>query len=374
MNDLRVLTLVRTSAMGGIETYVLDFGSYLRQRNVRLTVASEHRPLLAAAMDRGLGAVPLPPFAFADKATQAGQIGGFLKAMNALVKHVRSEKIQLIHVNASSTSALLLGLCLSRRVGLPFVLTFHGSRTLDWPLFRLVAGVVSRFSMATVSVSHAVAASLKEALGEHVQPTVIYGGVPSVPVPMVDREWKRIGFVGRLSEEKGPLQLVRAMPLALKEDPGIRLSIIGEGPEREKILEAVSALGIGHAVTVEGWVDHAALPARLAQLGLLVMPSHSEGMGSVMLEAMLCQTPVLATAVGGIPEAVTDGETGYLIPDPEPSTIAQGILRALGSSAADRVGERARERVLSEFSYDRALANWCGIISRIVPRRGEPAE
>ncbi len=111
-------------------------------------------------------------------------------------------------------------------------------------------------------------------------------------------------------------------------------------------------------VHMRKWVPHEELPAVLNSLRLLVIPSFSEGLPNIMLEAMACGTPVLASRVGAIRDTIKDGENGFLIRDNAPISIAEGISRALSKSDIDSVVEKASSMIDQEFSFEKAVAKW----------------
>jgi glycosyltransferase involved in cell wall biosynthesis len=153
--------------------------------------------------------------------------------------------------------------------------------------------------------------------------------------------------VGRLRGPKDFLTLVRAV--AELEPGSVRLRIAGDGPDRGALEAEVARLGLEEAVELLGMrTDIAEL---LAAAGVFVLCSDSEGLPMSVLEAMAAGVPVVATAVGGVPELVSDAETGILVPPRDPAALA----RALGALAADadlreRMGEAGRRRAEGEFS------------------------
>lgn len=167
-----------------------------------------------------------------------------------------------------------------------------------------------------------------------------------------------IGYIGRLSEEKGVGNLLSAVPGILQALPGLQILFIGDGPLSGVIDRMVTNLGLSDSVLVTGWVPHDQLPEYLNQLALLILPSYTEGLPNVMLEAMACGTPVLATPVGSIPDLIVGNETGYLMGDNMPSTIVASVIRALDDPCRDTIAQAAREMVQREFSFGQAVARY----------------
>lgn len=153
------------------------------------------------------------------------------------------------------------------------------------------------------------------------------------------------GWVGRLSREKGADVMLDALA---KSDPSWRLSIVGEGVERDRLKEQAAGLGISDRVSWHGAVPNAG--ALMPAFDAFVLSSRTEGTPIALLEAMHARVPIVATQVGGVPDVVTS-EHALLVPAEQPDRIAAGLAELRRDpSAATRRAERARERVLEEFS------------------------
>ncbi len=173
-----------------------------------------------------------------------------------------------------------------------------------------------------------------------------------------------IGYVGRIEPRKGVLDLVRAAPAIRAGAPGARIVLLGSDPyETDPDYGALVAADT--EVERCGWVDDAA--TAMAHLDLLVLPSHAEPFGTVLAEAMAAGTPVVATTAGGLPEVVTDGVDGVLVPPGRPDALAAGVLRALA-----RREELAANTRTSAARFDAdAYAERVGRL--IAPMRAVPA-
>jgi len=174
---------------------------------------------------------------------------------------------------------------------------------------------------------------------------------------------KVVGFVGRLDPEKGILEFVRAMSLAIKGDPSLRFIIAGSGRLEERVRDEIFMLGIGKVTRMVGWVSHNDLPDLLNELRLLVLPSFTEGLPNILLEAMACGTPVLSTGVGSVPDVITEGETGFLMDSNSPETIAQSVVRVLGCPDFEVVARRALDHVVTNFTLGNAVDAWTTILA-----------
>jgi len=174
----------------------------------------------------------------------------------------------------------------------------------------------------------------------------------------IDARSTIVGHVGRLSQEKASMHFVEAIPFVLKEVKDARFDIASDGDLRSSVEAYVRKNDLEEMVSVLGWGPHDELPELLNKLRLLVMPSYTEGFPNVMLEAMACGTPVLATPVGAIPDVIADGKTGSLMPNNSPEAIAQNIVRALGSGILREVAKNAHEFVRRTYTCENSVKEW----------------
>ena len=174
-----------------------------------------------------------------------------------------------------------------------------------------------------------------------------------------------VGFVGRLSEEKGILQFIRAIEIAARRDAKLGFVIAGDGQLKDEVRRYIDNLGLGERVRMTGWVPHNDLPNLLNELKLIVVPSFTEGLPGIMLEAMACGTPVLASPVGAIPDVITEGETGFILPDNSPESISKRIVDLVSSPCLFTVSERALELVHERFAYETVVQDWSDVLEDV---------
>lgn len=170
-----------------------------------------------------------------------------------------------------------------------------------------------------------------------------------------------VGYIGRLSEEKGILNLIEAIKI-LRINENIRFIIGGDGPLKDLILESISVNKLEDRVKYVGWISHSELPIYLNRIKLLVLPSYTEGLPNIMLEAMACETLVLATPVGAIPDYLADGTNGFIMKDNSSNCIADGIAHALNHPDKELIASNARDLIIHEFTLDSAICKWKKII------------
>ena len=168
----------------------------------------------------------------------------------------------------------------------------------------------------------------------------------------------RLLFVGRLVERKGVDQLVRALPRVLEERAAL-VTVVGEGQWRPKIEEAARAAGVADRVEFTGYVSSERLRRLYAGCDVFVLPAvydekgDTEGLGVVLLEALLFERPVIASGIGGIVDIVRDGETGWTVPPGDPEALAGAILEAARDpERARELARRGRRHVVENFSTD----------------------
>lgn len=186
--------------------------------------------------------------------------------------------------------------------------------------------------------------------------TVIFPGVPSkaFSAGQVDshRSGRTIAFLGRLVPEKGAALAIEALRLIPAD---VRLSIIGDGVERPRLEALAQARGLTGRVTFFGEVDDAKRAYLLAQCDILVVPSqHEELFGMVAVEGALSGLPVVATAIGGLPEIVEHGHTGYLFPKGDIAALASHLATlAADPILSARLGSNGRRKALALYGAER---------------------
>jgi len=171
----------------------------------------------------------------------------------------------------------------------------------------------------------------------------------------LDERRNLIGFIGRFSEEKGIINLVRAIPKILSNRKDITFMLIGEGELSDKINFLIKEYGVEEKVLVYNWVPHQELPKYLNEFKLLVVPSYSEGLPNVIIEAMACGTPVLATSVGAIPEIIKNGITGFILKDNSENCISENILKIIEDHTLKNVSVNAYIFIKNIFSFEKIL-------------------
>ena len=161
-------------------------------------------------------------------------------------------------------------------------------------------------------------------------------------------------YAGRLASNKGLTYLLRALPALLKQEPDLRLALVGaDTGEGEGLLQLARELGVDDRITFTGHLDDALYRSAFGAADIFVLPSEYEAFGIVLLEAGVMELPCVGTRVGGVPEVIVEGETGLIAEYAD----VRGLEEALGRLLADpdlcrSMGETARQRVVAEFSWE----------------------
>ena len=194
--------------------------------------------------------------------------------------------------------------------------------------------------------------------------------------PFAGGDWL-VGTVGRLAAVKNQAALVRAVARACAQDSEaaarMRLVIVGDGPQRGEVEDALRASGVADRVWLAGARDDVA--AILRGLDCFVLPSIAEGVSNTILEAMASGLPVVATGVGGNPELIDEGVSGRLVPAGDDDALAAVLLDCMRDGPrAQRLGRAARLTVERRFSLDRMAADYAGLYERLLARRVAAAD
>jgi glycogen synthase len=257
-----------------------------------------------------------------------------------------------VHAHQGEDLAVLpLARLAARRHRCPLVVTLHTSvghtlrgGSVRARLLRTVGGWIEHATVrradAVVVLTQRTAAALRadgvpaeriRVIPSGFEPA-LFAAAPDDALPGVGRP--RVGYLGRLAPQKRVDLLVRAFT---RMRTPARLVIVGDGRDRAAVRRLVAGSPAADRITLAGFVPHAAVPAVLSSLDVLVLPSEYEELGSVLVEAMAAGLPVVATRVDGIPEVVSDGETGVLVPPGDVDALAAALDRVAGDA-----GLRAR--------------------------------
>ena len=218
------------------------------------------------------------------------------------------------------------------------------------PVSHQIERRLLRTSRTVTAVSKTAAEHARRCLPQDGQVEITWNGVDShffLANTHNSADPTHLLFVGRLAPGKGLEDLVQALELAVSRHPEVKMSVAGGGPLRGKITS------LERHVRLLGHVDsRERLRALYQQAWGLVLPSHHESLPTVILEAMACGTPVIATRVGSVPDVVADGLSGVLVPPRAPEQLAAAICRLLDDAVLrTRLGAAARRTVEECFTW-----------------------
>ena len=183
-----------------------------------------------------------------------------------------------------------------------------------------------------------------------------------------------IGVFGRLSPEKGQTLLVPSFAAVRSLLPPCRLLFVGDGPLKDQLGEMVRSFGLGDCAIFEGY--QSAMRDYYRAVDLLVLPSLREGLPNVVLEAMVYDLPVLASTVGGVPELIRDGETGWLYEPGNPEELQRALRRVLIDERGrwDQVAAAARKALSPKYCPRERSRKFLALYKELLEKQGLPLE
>jgi glycosyltransferase involved in cell wall biosynthesis len=373
---MNIVHLTASTFHGGPERQMLGLARSMAERDqsVFLSFAESGRcrSFLAAVRKQGFEGVAL------EKDTPR-----FRAAIGEIAEHL--QHVQADVLCCHGYKANLLGRPAARRRGIPVIAVSRGwtgeSFRVRW--YERLDRFHLRWMDHTVCVSQAQADKVRRAGVRPERITVIHNAVDPERFIDVDPRYRDkllkhfrpgrkqiIGAAGRLSPEKGFHVLVSAAAQVIKNDPSTGFILFGEGKCRPDLLRQINEAGLSGHFILSGF--RADLDRFLPHLDLLVLPSFTEGLPNVVLEACAAGVPVVATAVGGTPEVVEDGVNGHLVPAGNADAMASRIAEVLASEERSReMGFQGRQRVLERFSFRNQVTRYRELFATLCPAQPE---
>jgi colanic acid/amylovoran biosynthesis glycosyltransferase len=277
------------------------------------------------------------------------------------VEHVHA------HFGTNSTAIAMLARHFS---GIPYSFTAHGAdefekaelQALDVKLERAAfTACVSSFGKSQLMRwSHPDQWRKIEVIHCGVDHLFLDSSVQRLPVA------PRLVCVGRIDAWKGQLVLVRAARRLREAGVACEIVLVGDGPFRSRVEKEISLAGLEGAITVLGWVSGPRVKEELLTARALVLPSFYEGLPTVIMEAMALSRPVISTYVGGIPELVEDGKTGWLVPAGDEIALSQAMRAALEATVdqLETMGSAGRARVAESHDSTKEARKLLTLIER----------
>jgi glycosyltransferase involved in cell wall biosynthesis len=361
-----IVHVLSSFGMGGQERVALDLATGQAAAGHRVLTVSlappPDGPLAAEFRDKGL-----------EIATLAKRSGRDLKLMVELGRLFRARAADVVHTH--NPQPLLFSALAARAIGAAIVHTKHGvnpDTARRMAMRRAAARLVGAFVCVSEPTAE-VARERRECPPDrlHVVPNGIdldrFGPDPDARRAVraelsIPEDAFAVGTVGRLYVEKGHAFLIGSLAPVLGDR--FHLVIAGEGPEKGNLTAQAAALGRKDCVHLTG--NRRDVPRLLAALDAFALTSKSEGLPLVLPEAMAAGLPIVATAVGGVPRVVEDGETGFLVDYGDEEALC-ARLSALDADRqlARRCGETGRERALGRYSSRRMVADYLELYRRV---------
>ena len=272
------------------------------------------------------------------------QIGTRLYLLPLLLAKLLRKKVLIVATGRQSKSAKV-----------EFGKTLGGLGGLIFPsIFRIIEDI--NFSLANQITALSKSGINTIDLNRYEKKVTISGAqyinndIYQIKKGMRDRK-DLVGYIGNLGPRKGVPNFIEAIPLVLRERGDVEFLIGGSGILFDKIKEELEKQDLGPKVKLVGWILQEQLPDQLNELKVLVLPSYMEGLPAIIQQAMACGAIALATPVGGIPDLIRDGETGFILQNNSPECIAETVVKALEHPGLEEIVRKARLVIEEEYTY-----------------------
>lgn len=374
----KVLFVITKSNFGGAQKYVYDIATNLPKDRFEVAVTlGGSGALIQKLHDEHIRVLPI--FSLTRDINTSNDLLAFFEMLSIF----RREKPDVVHLNSAKAGGV--GALAARLARVPkIIFTAHGwafneeRSALQRLAIKFLSWITVLLSHKTIAVSEAVKNNTKKWPFVQRKIIVIKNGtseplfyrrgdararlkaLANIPVP---ENAFLIGTIAELHKNKGLSYAIEAFAKLAPQNPNLYYFILGGGEEKERLSTLVEQHGLRGHVFLLGFVEDAS--RFLCAFDMFLLPSITEALGFVLLEAGLASLPVLATRVGGIPEIIKDGTTGILVPPRDPDAIAKSIKSLKDDlTMAKHFGESLNKRVLTEFSLSRARANTMALYTK----------
>ncbi|WP_420794783.1 glycosyltransferase family 4 protein [Desulforamulus reducens] len=360
LTKIKVLHVVRPAA-GGMKNHLINLIRYTDKNKFSVTVACPPGTSMWDELyDMGVDLIPIP------LRGELSPTKDYL-VVHTLVKYLHQSRTTILHTHSSK--AALVGRVAGIIARTPVIIfTVHNSifyeewSRLKKKIYSTVEKILARFTDRIITVSEALKQELlvKEDLSP-TRLTTIYNGIEvekfttqsdlneirqSFNIP---ESSMIIGTIARLAPQKGVSYLLKAAS-HLKEY-NVTFLVVGDGPLRQELEQEVSERGLQNRVIFAGKRDN--IPEILSILDIFVLPSVTEGLPLTILEAMAASKPVVATRVGGVPEAIVEGKTGLVVSPKDPEALAVALAGLLGErDRLNRMGQNGQKHASEKFTVN----------------------
>ena len=357
-----------------------DISEEVRQEQAS-TVYLTEQPILKLAQStlKMLGTRPLRFAKAARTATEIGRPGiknriwqvAYMMEASLMADELEKRGVEHIHNHIAQSSATV-ALLASELTGIPYSMTVHGPHIFFEPREQSLGPKVSR-SAFTACITEFCKSQIKiftpykdwsrlEII--HCGLDATFLGQPVTPVP----DTHNVVTVGRLCEEKGQLELVEVVAALKNEGVEMNLIVVGDGPMREPMEQLAKDLGVSSNIDIRGWQGSEGVRDAILSSRVMLHPSFAEGLPVVIMEALALGRPVIASRIAGIPELVSDGETGWIVTPGDKKDTVRALREAL-LMPVDRLSEmglNGRKRIEENHDNQKETAK----LAKLIETRG----
>lgn len=369
---MRVLHIITRLDPGGSSTNTIETVARLDPGRFEVFLISgrtkdEDGSIEASLKNRNI------PYAFYNDLQREINLWKDIKAFFQLYRFMNLGHFDIVHTHSSKAG--FLGRWAARGAGVQVIIhTPHGHIFYGY-FSKLLTSIFIWIERLTARITDKIITLTDRGKEEHLvfkigrddQYVTIYSGIDISPKVShqelkahLKKQWVLnnrdfiFGSVGRLDPIKGTSFLIDAMALVVKENPRAQLLLVGDGSQREKLQKQCAALGLQGHVKFTGFQKD---PAPFIEImDVFVLASLNEGMGRVILEAMVYAKPVIATRVGGIPELIEDGKSGLLVDPQDDAALGAAMIRlAKDRPLRERMAREAKVKAGDKFDIERMV-------------------
>jgi glycosyltransferase involved in cell wall biosynthesis len=302
------------------------------------------------------------PAELIERFRQAGVDARGCAGLGGLLRHLHQRRSDKPLLNTHNFKGQLFGWVGATLLRLPLVITQHGftPRSRKQKFYTWLSLQLCRTASVkrVVCVAQSIAALHREAGVRAEKLQVIANGLPAAPaLPPLERQRWLVGYVGRLSSEKGPDLFLDALIALCHQHPQLDAVMLGDGPEREALQARIDAAGLPQRIRLPGY--QTAMQGWWQQLDALVISSRTEGTPMILLEAMQAGVPVVAFAVGGIPDVLQDRHNGLLAAPTDTAALARQLDTLLAEpKLAAQLRDNARRTQQERYDLKALAERW----------------
>jgi glycosyltransferase involved in cell wall biosynthesis len=365
----RILQLITRADWGGAQRHVFDLSTRLDPARFEVAVAcSPDGVLVDRLRERGITVIPMPAF------QREISFGQDFRALDAVCRVIESVKADLVHCHSSKAG--FLGRLAARKTGVPAVFTAHGfafgGQAASLPVRAVYLAAEwwagRAWSDRIITVSEA---DRQLALTWRIAPpqriVTVHNGIDptryaAIPDPQPTGRPPVVGVITRMVAGKGLEDLLAACERLLSRGE-YRFVLAGDGPLKPVLEQRARQRGIAQHIDFPGFVDP---KVAMQEIDVFVLPSYKEGLPYNVLEAMAAGRPVVATAVGGLPEIITDGVNGRLVKVGDVTALAEAIEETARPPRLSELAAAARRTVQERFHVSQMTARIAQLYGEIL--------